>query len=492
MKKIIVGFVVIAAVLCGCQKINDLESRMRTAESDISMLKSDVAKLQAAVEGRFSISGMQQTAEGYIITLTDGTTITLKDGADGKNGTDGDAFFKSVTSEDGVVVITLVDGTVYRIPLAEDYPLKAVKSLTYIPDFTDGYATVYYFKPEDATADMRFMIRPASASKALMKAVQDGMLHIIPLAVQPATRSLSDVVKELGCVSYGIDPDGLLTVKVNASGLDPDFFKGECGASVAVVISDGVTEISSAFVPLTAECTGIEYGGEMYHIATMRDGKVWMTDNLRYIPEGYTPCSDLSKVDAGVYYPVVTGVDGTSLVFGTDADAAARGYLYQSEVALGLDVGDIRTAEEAQALEGVQGICPDGWHIPTLGDWLGLVGKSEGASVNVYAPYYDGADGSVRLLNADGFNLSACGAVSVTDNVSGSAALAGGSALYGGLAYGYICGSSYAGSTYRDGVMTNAQFFALKPVTGKDAGELTANGTRLGYRSAASVRCIKD
>ena len=508
MKKLVVLLALAVAVVCGCQKINDLESRMKAAESDISALKSDVAKLQAAVDGKYSISAMQETADGYAITLTNGTTINLrngkdgqdgqdgqdgKDGQDGQDGQDGDAFFQSVTSEDGMVVITLIDGTVYRLPLADEYPLKSIKSLTYIPDFTDGMATVFYFKPEDAKVDMRFMIRPASASNSIRKAQEDGLIRIVPIVTQPATRSLADVVKELKCSDFKIYSDGLLTVRVDASGLDPGFFKDECAASVAVVITDGITEISSEFVPLTREFTGLEYAGEMYRTATMRDGKVWMTDNLRYIPEGYVPCSDLSKVDAGVYYPVVMSEDKSKVVFGTAADAAVQGYLYQSEVALGVGIGDIASAEDAQALEGARGICPEGWHIPTLADYLGLVGKSVGASTNVYAPYYDGTNGSIMLLNKDGFNLFACGAVTVMNNTATSATLMGKLGKYEYVTSGYICGSTYAGITLKDDVVTNIQFYGLMPMMNKDTEEeFTANGSKLNYRSAASVRCVKD
>ena len=75
MKRIIVGLALAAALLCGCQKINDLESRMKTAEADISTLKSDVAKLVAAVEKNYSITGVNETAEGYTITLLNGSII---------------------------------------------------------------------------------------------------------------------------------------------------------------------------------------------------------------------------------------------------------------------------------------------------------------------------------------------------------------------------------------------------------------------------------
>ena len=489
MKRIIVGLAFAAALLCGCQKINDLESRMKVAETDISALKSDVAKLMAAVDKKYTITDFNETATGYSITLSDGSTISLKNGADGK---DGDAILKSISSENGFVVITLVDGSVYRIPLADDYPLKAVKSLTYIPDFFDGSATVSYKKAEDATATMKFMVRPASATTALMKAVEAGSVKILPFATSVATRSLANEVTELSCRSFSIDPDGLLTVKVNASGLGEDFFAGKAGAAIAVVISDGVSEISSAFVPLVPECTGLEYGGEIYGIAKMADGKTWMTENLRYVPEGYVPCSDLGNVTGGVYMPVVVA-DGKAAFSSDNADIERQGYLYQSEVALGLNVGDLKSVQDAMALEGAQGICPDGWHIPTLSDYLGLVGKSVGADTVADAPYYDGKNGSIQMLNADGFNLFACGAVSIQDNTKTSATLMGKAANYDYISSGFICGSTYAGCTVKDDVLTNIQFFGLMPMTNKATeAEFTANGSKLSYRIAAAVRCVKD
>ena len=246
MNRIIVG-IAVALLLCGCQKMNDLESRMKVVENDISTLKSDVAKLNAAVEKNYSITGMTETADGYTVTLSNGNTINLKNG---KDGTSGEAVVKSVTSSDGVVVITLIDGAVYKLPLADDYPLKAVKSLTYIPAYSDGMAAVNYTKREDAEIDLKYMIRPASASTALMKGMESGALDILPLATYPTTRALADEVTELSCRSFSVDPDGLLTVKVDASGLSEDFFAGKGGAAVTIVITDGITEISSGFVNL--------------------------------------------------------------------------------------------------------------------------------------------------------------------------------------------------------------------------------------------------
>ena len=497
MKGFVFGLAFAAALLCSCQKMNDLESRMKTAETDIASLKSDVARLVAAVDNGNTISSITETAEGYTITLSNGSSISLKNGTNGTNGTDGkdgDAFFKSVVSEDGVVVITLVDGSVYRLALAEDYPLKAVKSLTYIPAFTDGLATVVYFKPEDARIEMKFMVSPASATTAMMKAVNAGTLKIIPVACYPATRALADEVSELSCSFYSFEQDGLLTVTVDASSLSGDFFAGKSGGAVAVTISDGVSGISSAFVPLTKECTGLEYGGETYRIARMADGKTWMAENLRYVPEGYVPCSDLNNVTGGIYMPVVMKEDKSALTFGTLADVASQGYLYQSEVALGLNVGDIKDEEQAMALEGARGICPEGWHIPTIDDIIGLVGKAVSPiETNAEAPYYDGKNGSIQMLNRDGFNLFACGAVSIQDNTKKSGTFMGKLGKYEYITSGYICGSSFAGTTIKDDVLTNVQFYGMMPMTNKDnEADFTANGSKLSYRIAASVRCVKD
>ncbi|MGX8707705.1 MAG: BACON domain-containing protein, partial [Bacteroidales bacterium] len=49
----------------------------------------------------------------------------------------------------------------------------------------------------------------------------------------------------------------------------------------------------------------LAYGGEVYHAAKMKDGKWWMTENLRYVPSGMTPSDDVNAVTNGIWYPVV-------------------------------------------------------------------------------------------------------------------------------------------------------------------------------------------
>lgn len=75
----------------------------------------------------------------------------------------------------------------------------------------------------------------------------------------------------------------------------------------------------------------LSYEGVTYSIATLADDRVWMVENLRYNP----------SVE-GVYEP------------GESLSAEEYGLLYTAVAAL-----------EGNLVEGAQGICPDGWHIPT-------------------------------------------------------------------------------------------------------------------------------
>ena len=245
----------------------------------------------------------------------------------------------------------------------------------------------------------------------------------------------------------------------------------------------------------------ITYHEAKYTVAQMKDGKWWMTQNLRYVPEGITVGDALTNVTAGIYYPLVVNAGQTAAEFSKDITVIEkRGYLYQAEVALGLKIGDLTSVAQAQALEGAQGLCPKGWHVPTGADIIGLVGKAVSPLTNnTEAPYYDGANGSIALLNADGFNMEAYGAISIADNTKTSGTFMGFMAAYKDkISTGMMIGSTYAGVTYNtngdetSGVK-NLQFFGFMPMTNKATeAEYSCNGTKVSYRIAGAVRCVRN
>lgn len=244
----------------------------------------------------------------------------------------------------------------------------------------------------------------------------------------------------------------------------------------------------------------ITYHGDQYTVAKMDDGKWWMTQNMRYVPEGFTPSSDLTAVTAGIFYPLKINDGKTAAEFDTSEEKiTAAGYLYQAECALGLKVGDLTTVEGAQALEGAQGICPQGWHVPTSADIQNLVGKVAGLTT-IATPYNPNAgDCYIQDLNADNFNMEAFGAISIQDNTKTAGTFMGFMSAYTDhLSSGMFCGSSYATVTYNtkddptSGVK-NLQFYGLMPMTNKATeAEYTCNGTKVSYRIAGPLRCVRN
>lgn len=129
----------------------------------------------------------------------------------------------------------------------------------------------------------------------------------------------------------------------------------------------------------------LNYGGAAYAIETLADGRVWMVENLRYNP------AEGDSLAAGVHYP------GESL--SSEEEIATYGLLYTAAVALGTE--EI-TSENASTLEGAQGICPEGWHVPTEGEYKALFAAYSGgmpAALLFETPYWYASD---YVANPDG------------------------------------------------------------------------------------------
>ena len=156
--------------------------------------------------------------------------------------------------------------------------------------------------------------------------------------------------------------------------------------------------------------------------------------------------------------------------------------------------------ETAKSLEGTRGICPEGWRLPVIDDIVNLVGKAVSPiATNASAPYYNGTNGSLSMLNEDGFNLNPSGFVSIANINVKYAALSGMlNASPGITTSGYLTTSSYASCSYVNASdpsqgITNLMFWGLMPMSNKaNAADYTCNGSKQGYRIAGSVRCIKD
>lgn len=100
----------------------------------------------------------------------------------------------------------------------------------------------------------------------------------------------------------------------------------------------------------------LDYGGVAYRTATL-GGQVWMAENLRYVP-------DNGLLRKGIWYPARGTAESTDAQY-----VAERGMLYSFTTAL----GGAAAASDAP----VRGICPPGWHIPSIGELEAMAASPE-------------------------------------------------------------------------------------------------------------------
>src|SRR5574344_846107 len=109
---------------------------------------------------------------------------------------------------------------------------------------------------------------------------------------------------------------------------------------------------------------------QTYRIVTI-GSQTWMAENLKYLPSVVRPRTG-SKTTPHYY---VYGYNGTNV---TDAKATANyntyGVLYNWPAAMN------GAASSTTNPSGVQGVCPDGWHLPSNAEWTELTDYLGGTS----------------------------------------------------------------------------------------------------------------
>ena len=137
MKKFfqMMAFASLTVAMSACYNDDELWNKVDELETKVEANASDIAALSALVDALNNgkvIVGTQQTENGYVLTFNDGSQVSVlngKDGADGKDGesgANGDSFFTSIEETDDIVIITLADGRVIKLPKALDYELRVL------------------------------------------------------------------------------------------------------------------------------------------------------------------------------------------------------------------------------------------------------------------------------------------------------------------------------------------------------------------------------
>jgi len=194
----------------------------------------------------------------------------------------------------------------------------------------------------------------------------------------------------------------------------------------------------------------------------------WMKENLK-----------VTKYPSGTSIPELTdktawanlgdnGIDDAFCYYNNNANGEANTYgaLYTWSAAMGDNVKSSNSNESI-----VQGICPDGWHLPREAEWTELTNFLGGDSI---------AGGKMKTIGTLHWNSPNEGA----DNSSGFSGIPGGcrssyDGSFGDLGYTYFWSSTESDSTFAWMFILYSRYPAL--------------GKGNNYKSnGLSVRCLKD
>lgn len=197
---------------------------------------------------------------------------------------------------------------------------------------------------------------------------------------------------------------------------------------------------------------------QTYRIVTI-GSQTWMAENLKYLPSVVRPGTG-SKTTPHYY---VYGYNGTNVAEAkSTANYNTYGVLYNWPAAMN------GAASSTTNPSGVQGVCPDGWHLPSNAEWTELTGYLGGTS---------DAGGKLKETGTTHWNSPNTGAT----NETGFTALPGGIRnRYG--AFSRIGDDGYWWST--EGSAGRGVFFNLSNVS----RYFNVGDKEVGF----SVRCLRD
>lgn len=223
--------------------------------------------------------------------------------------------------------------------------------------------------------------------------------------------------------------------------------------------------------------------GTMGSFVDSRDGQIyktivigsqtWMAENLNYDP-GEGPENLYSYAWSGCYG------EGELTEEEAMANCSKYGRLYTWMTAMDYVCG---IGKECNLSEDVQGVCPEGWHLPSLEEFRNL-GESIATSVSDYDTYwhYHGAGVKLKAVDEAGWETNS-DATKGTDVYGFSALPAGGYSVGNFVFAGSI---AVFWSATRNGNSINAFYMRL------DHNSDEAYVDDLGMDNGFSVRCLKD
>ena len=276
-------------------------------------------------------------------------------------------------------------------------------------------------------------------------------------------------------------------------------------AYASVVISTGGTVIhidpANPAIRINPSCRDSE--GNEYEVLKIGD-QWWMTEHmnvgtkiddpgssaiaaactghigevLTIPPETGVECYCITDTRASCQRSGILGTTQKYCYSNDEANCTANGALYEWQEAMDLPANCAYTDCSAQINTPHQGICPDGWHIPTDTEWKTLEGQLGMSTADQALTGWRGTDEGDKLKTVDKCNGSSnCSTSGFSALLAGYRHVTGGFSNSGSLVF--VWSSSQYSSAYA---------WSRNLYSGYSTIDRSASNKYYGF----SVRCIKD
>ena len=258
------------------QRLNDLKSQLKTAKAELTEAYKKAIK--EAIE----------TNNGVI---------------DQKIASEIAAVNKRIDEE-----VAAIEARLDNVETQVKDLLARIQSVSYIPTYDDGKATVKYAdKISRVTLD--FEVSPKDAVAELTKVWQSA---VSVKAIYTQTRTISFI--DMPIVKFEADATkGVISVTASGENLSAEFFNGTQSASARLSISDGNSSVTSEYVPMATKAVSLN------EVGVVSANEIWYT-----------------STDGTIIRPYRTGVFGANIVSNTyekgigiiefDSDVTSIGY----------------------------------------------------------------------------------------------------------------------------------------------------------------------
>ena len=249
-------------------------------EGKLAALKSNVSENDKAIQTE--IEELEKELSETEKEITDAYSKAIEDAIIENNGTIDGKIAQTITQINSRIDNEIADinnkiadiesrlekmeGDIEDIQQEIANLLKRIQSVTYIPTYDDGKATMKY-AGEVSRVTLDFEISPKDAVSELANIWKNA---VSLKAIYTQTRAVSFI--DMPIVEFEADiNNGIISVTASGENLSEDFFNGTQTASVRLAISDGNNSVTSDYVPMIKKevpVSEIILNNEIWYTAT--------------------------------------------------------------------------------------------------------------------------------------------------------------------------------------------------------------------------------